>query len=50
MIETIKNVYGHMFAQDREPILKAMTQQVWRAMASARGLASALAAAPTLQA
>jgi hypothetical protein len=29
-IETTKNIYGHLFAQDRAAILKAMNQAVTR--------------------
>ncbi|MDX6342795.1 MAG: hypothetical protein QOH87_2933 [Trebonia sp.] len=29
-IETTKNIYGHLFAQDRASILKAMNQAVTR--------------------
>ncbi len=29
-IETTKNIYGHLFAQDRTPILDAMNQAVSR--------------------
>ncbi|HEX6520739.1 MAG TPA: hypothetical protein VF070_12130 [Streptosporangiaceae bacterium] len=29
-IETTKNIYGHLFAQDRAAILKAMNQAVSR--------------------
>ena len=29
-IETTKNIYGHLFAQDRAPILDAMNQAVSR--------------------
>ena len=29
-IETTKNIYGHLFAQDQDDILKAMNQAVTR--------------------
>jgi hypothetical protein len=29
-IETTKNIYGHLFAQDRASILKAMNQAITR--------------------